>query len=111
MGQRPTRELRGWEKNLERERERERENGTEVGSLWGAFIYILEEVEFIASVSLFLGCGFQWSEQGRGHWVEEKEEEEEAVPRGGGYRIYGCWKPSTSEGEEREPRERPVKVY
>ena len=66
MGQRPTRELRGWEKNLERERERE--NGTEVGSLWGAFIYILEEVEFIASVSLFLGCGFQWSEQGRGHW-------------------------------------------
>ena len=42
---------------------------------------------------------------------EKEEEEEEAVPRGGGYRIYGCWKPSTSEGEEREPRERPVKVY
>lgn len=43
--------------------------------------------------------------------TEVGKEEEGAVPRGGGYRIYGCWKASTSEGEEREPRERPVKVY
>ena len=40
MGQRPTRELRGWEKNLERERERERERNGSGEPLRCIYLYI-----------------------------------------------------------------------